>query len=397
MKKKHHHILFLIFLVLFEFAVYLSNDMILPALVDVVKEFNHTDALIPLSLSIFLFGSLSIQLLVGPLSDQYGRRITMFAGGFLVLVGNVLGMYATDMLEFFIARILQGMGPCFIGVAGYACVHELYDEKEAIHVISWMASVALFAPMLGPFLGSLVILFAGWRFIFMSTFLLAFIGLVGLWFTMPETLTKNKSVKMKLNLIFHNYLDLLKNRKFTFGSISFGFSFGAIMIWIASSPIILIHLLGLNKTEFGLIQIPVFLSFILGTFLLRYISKSFSSMNCLFIGFTITFVGSCLSVLFSLLNPQSLLLLIISISIFNLGYGILSAPFMRIILDSTRQSKGIASALSAFIYFTIAIAASAAFGLIYSVSLISFTLYIFVTLILSGISLLFMKPFKKLK
>ena len=383
MAKSNKNIYFLIFLVLFEFAVYMSNDMILPALIDVVKEFQVSESLVPLSLSIFLLGSLSIQLFVGPISDRYGRRYTMFVGGIIVLIGNIIGILASNMPNFFVARILQGMGPCFIGVAGYACVHELYKEKEAINVISWMASVALFAPMIGPLAGSTVMLFAGWRYIFVTTFLLSLIGLIGLWFFMPETLTNDKKIKIRLKPILTIYLDLIKNKNFIFGSISFALSFGSVIVWISSSPIVLMNLYHLNKSEFSLVQIPIFLAFILGTFTLRYLSKFMNSFKSLTIGFTITFISSIVTVLFSYFVPNNLYLIIAAFTCFNFGYGILSAPFTRLILDSTTQSKGMASALLYFMFFIIGSLFSAMFGIFYNETIFSFTLYIAIILFLS--------------
>ncbi len=334
MNKKY--LLFLIFLVSFEFSVYLSNDMILPALLDVVTEFKEPEELIPLSLSIFLFGSLSIQLIVGPLSDRFGRRKTLFVGGFIVLIGNILGIIAANMPTFFIARILQGMGPCFIGVAGYACVHELFNEKEAIHVISWMASIALFAPMMGPLLGSFVLYFAGWRSIFMTTFFLTLVTLIGLWFVMPETLTKDKAIPIKLKQTVHNYLSLIKNRKYIFGTLSFSFAFGSVIVWISSSPMVLMKLFQLDKNEFSLAQIPIFLAFVLGTFALRFLSHFKTPQQCLNIGFVITAISAVLVCLASFLYPTHLYLLIAIFSIYNFGYGLFSAPFTRIILDPFR-------------------------------------------------------------
>ncbi|WP_186644513.1 MFS transporter [Fluviispira vulneris] len=383
MKQNGKKIFFLIYLVLFEFAVYLSNDMILPALTNVVKDFNAPTSLIPLSLGIFLVGSLSIQLIVGPFSDRYGRRPTMFFGGLIVLIGNILGAVAPNMPLFFVARIMQGMGPCFIGVAGYACVHELYEEKEAVHVISWMASVALLAPMMGPILGSLIMIFEGWRMIFYTTFILCFIGLVGLWFYMPETLNKTKARPIHLISILKNYIEIIKVKRFLYGSLSYGFLFGALMIWISSSPLILQDMLGLNAIEFSLVQIPIFLSFILGTFILRYLTNLLTIERCMFIGLIICSFGFLTLIGMTFLYPTSILLLIISIAIFDFGYGILAAPLNRIVLDSTHHSKGIASALFYFISFAIGSSTCAIYGEIYNGKMFSFTFFICVIMLIS--------------
>lgn len=388
MNKKY--LLFLIFLVSFEFSVYLSNDMILPALLDVVTEFKEPEELIPLSLSIFLLGSLSIQLIVGPISDRYGRRKTLFVGGLIVLIGNILGIIAANMPTFFVARILQGMGPCFIGVAGYACVHELFNEKEAIHVISWMASIALFAPMMGPLLGSFVLYFASWRYIFVTTFFLTLITLIGLWFVMPETLAKEKALPIKLKLTINNYINLIKNRKYIFGTLSFSFAFGSVIVWISSSPMVLMKLFQLDKNEFSLAQVPIFLAFVLGTFALRFLSKFKTPQQCLHIGFSITTFSAILVCLTSYLYPTHLYLLITVFSIYNFGYGLFSAPFTRIILDSTPLSKGISSALLYFFFFVIGTIFSGVFPYFYNHTIFSFMIYITCIYIISLLLLFLM-------
>ncbi|MGY3804622.1 Bcr/CflA family efflux MFS transporter [Pigmentibacter ruber] len=391
---KKSHLLFLIFLVSFEFSVYLSNDMILPALVDVVNDFQEPEDLIPLSLSIFLLGSLSIQLIVGPISDRYGRRKTLFAGGLIVLIGNLLGIIAANMDMFFVARILQGMGPCFIGVAGYACVHELFAEKEAIHVISWMASIALFAPMIGPLLGSFVLLFASWRYIFLTTFFLAFITLIGLWFVMPETLPKNKIVPIKFKTTLANYLELFKNQKYFFGTLSFSFAFGSVIVWIASSPMVLISLFKLNKSQFSIVQIPIFMAFVLGTFALRYLSQLKSSTQCLKIGFVITTISMLVLCFTTFFFPKNLYLLISVFACFNFGYGLFSAPFTRIILDSTNLSKGISSALLYFFFFVVGTIFSGIFPSFYNQTIFSFVLYISIIYLISLMFYFFMEKEK---
>src|SRR4051794_23461464 len=72
--------IFIVFLVLFEFTVYMANDLIMPGMLNVVHEFNSIDAYIPLSLSLYLLGGMFLQFFMGPISDKVGRRLTMIAG-----------------------------------------------------------------------------------------------------------------------------------------------------------------------------------------------------------------------------------------------------------------------------------------------------------------------------
>ena len=78
--KKNFGYYFAAFLVLFEFTVYLANDMIMPGMPQVIHEFKANIEFIPLSLTVYLLGGASIQLLLGPLSDSFGRRKLMLIG-----------------------------------------------------------------------------------------------------------------------------------------------------------------------------------------------------------------------------------------------------------------------------------------------------------------------------
>lgn len=391
MISRSKNIFFLIFLVLFEAAVYLSNDMILPALPTVVKDFGKGESFIPASLGIFLFGSIAIQLIIGPLSDRYGRRPTMFAGGAVVLLGNAIGMFCPDMLSFFAGRIFQGMGTCFVGVAGYACVHELYKEKEAVHVISMMSSVALLAPLIGPFLGSLILINYEWRYIFATTFVLSGLGIFGLWLSMPETLSTQNKIKFNLTKTIDDYKKILQNKEFLLGTLAWGTTFGALMIWISSSPLILMNLMGLNSTEFSIAQIPIFVGFICGTFVLRALNRVFNLYQCVRVGISFCFIGFLLLIVMSIYFERSIVLLIGSITLFDFGYGILSAPLTRLILDSSNFPKGITSSLFYFIGLSIGSLASVLFGTVYNYKLSSFTISLTAIMLVSFVFLHLMK------
>lgn len=130
LKIKKTEIFFVIFLLLYEFSVYIANDMIMPGMLHIVKEFSVSDSYIPSSLSAFILGGASLQVLLGPLSDRYGRRIVMLMGVTLFVLSNIANGFANSIEVFMISRFFQGMGICFIGVIGYATIQEMFEEKK---------------------------------------------------------------------------------------------------------------------------------------------------------------------------------------------------------------------------------------------------------------------------
>lgn len=76
-------IIFACFLVLYEFLTYIANDMIMPGMINVVKSFNAPESIVATSLTVYVLGGASLQLILGPLSDAYGRRPMMLIGSCL--------------------------------------------------------------------------------------------------------------------------------------------------------------------------------------------------------------------------------------------------------------------------------------------------------------------------
>lgn len=98
---KYHPLLFPLSLVLFEFAVYLANDMIQPAMLKIVADFNTGIEWVPSSLTAFLVGGVVLQWLLGPLSDKHGRRPIMLTG-VLFFVISCLAILLVKNIEQFI-------------------------------------------------------------------------------------------------------------------------------------------------------------------------------------------------------------------------------------------------------------------------------------------------------
>src|SRR4029079_18246255 len=143
---KTPHVFFVIFLVIYETSTYIATDMIMPAMLKVVETFSASTNNVATSLTLFILGGASLQIILGPLSDYYGRRKIMLIGASLFLLSTIAISLSVSMHQFLLLRFIQGTGLCFISVIGYASLHELFDEISAIRLIALISNITILAP-----------------------------------------------------------------------------------------------------------------------------------------------------------------------------------------------------------------------------------------------------------
>lgn len=349
---KKQALIFACFLVLYEFLTYIANDMIMPGMIHVVHSFNATENMVATSLTVYMLGGASLQLLLGPISDAYGRRPMMLLGACLFFVFTLFIACSHSMHEFLVARFFQGMGLCFIGVIGYATIQEIFEEMDAIRLISIMANASILAPLLGPLLGAIVIHYTSWRYIFISIAVAALLALWGLWRFMPEPIGQMKrtgeltpKAKFSANKVLNNYKNLFTNKVFCLGTLATGLIGVPCLAWIALSPIILIVEAKLTVIQYGLWQIPVFGATILGNWFLHRLTYKLELKQIIIFGCIIMLIGTSLTSLLPYLYGNNYLYLLPGIILYFFALSILNAPLNRLCLFATTVSKGTASAV----------------------------------------------------
>ncbi|MFI4962452.1 MAG: MFS transporter [Legionellales bacterium] len=343
---------FACFLVLYEFLTYLANDMIMPGMIQVVTSFNAPLSNVATSLTLYMLGGASLQLLLGPVSDSLGRRPVMLTGALLFFLFTLLITRSNSMDQFLMARFFQGMGLCFIGVIGYATIQELFKEMDAIRLIAIMANAAILAPLMGPLLGAIVIHYTSWRYIFITIAFFALLTLWGLWRFMPEpigAIQRNgvliPKASLSLRTVFKNYSLLLANRNFCYSALAAGLAGIPCMAWIALAPVILIAEAKLTVIQYGLWQLPVFGATILGNWCLHHLSFTYKIKNIIILGSAILLFGLGLTALLPYLLGTSYHSILPGIIIYFFSLSIINAPLSRFCLYITHVSKGTASAL----------------------------------------------------
>ncbi|MCZ6913947.1 MAG: MFS transporter [Rickettsia endosymbiont of Ixodes persulcatus] len=201
-------------LIFYELPLYFAINMYLPALPEMSQAFGIKANLAQLTIAIWFFGASCFQVFLGPLADRFGYRKVLLNGGIFFIVACLICALTHHITLFLVARFIQGSVVSSILVAGYATIHEILDTEQAIKTLSWMGSITVLSPAIGPLLGTFFIKIIGWQNIFFFLATLAAIALYLLYLYMPKSEQKKQSLRIKPILI--NYRTVILSKKFVF-------------------------------------------------------------------------------------------------------------------------------------------------------------------------------------
>lgn len=346
-------VFFALFLVFYEFLTYISNDMILPGMYQVIDEFHANPSNIANAVTCFMIGGASLQFIIGPLSDTYGRRKVMLSGVVLFFISTFCLAIAHQMHQFLIERIFQGMGICFIGTIGYATLQEIFNDTDAVKLTALMSSISIVSPLLGPLAGSWIVLHASWREIFELIAILTIIALWGLWKFMPEPIGKTTkdgkliaSQPFNFKKITHNYKLLLSHSSFMKTLLTYSLMVVPCMIWIALSPVMIITQENSHSLyEYSLWQIPMFSAFIFANTLLQKWVEKFNLQQLMKKGMYTVIFALISSIFMVHYFGATYYAFIPSFVVYFFGYATASSPFYRQLFSLSPVPKGATAAL----------------------------------------------------
>lgn len=225
----------------------LATDIMLPALPDIGRDLAVSDPNDPQLIISMLFLGFSVgQLLVGPLSDCFGRKPIIILGYAIFIVGCVLSFVAEDLTTMLIGRILQGAGAAGPRIVMMSLVRDLYEGRAMARILSIVMSVFILVPAVAPALGQGILMVAPWPQIFMMLLVLALVGALWMALRQPETLAVQDRRAFSMAGIMSGYAEVLRNR-IAFGySMAAGLTFGAFLSYLNSAQQVFQDALGVG-------------------------------------------------------------------------------------------------------------------------------------------------------
>ncbi|WP_093801092.1 multidrug effflux MFS transporter [Streptomyces sp. Wb2n-11] len=231
----------------------LSMDMYLPALPVVTESLRSPAATVQLTLTACLAGMALGQLVVGPMSDRFGRRGPLLLGMVVYVVATAICAFAPSAELLVAFRLLQGLAGAAGIVIARAVVRDLYDGVEMARFFSTLMLISGVAPVVAPVIGGQVLRLTDWRGIFVVLTAVGVLLTLVVWKWLHETLPPGRRHEGGVGEALRTMRGLLADRVFTGYLLAGGLAFAALFAYIAASPFVIQEIFGASPQTFSLL------------------------------------------------------------------------------------------------------------------------------------------------
>src|SRR5436190_9431915 len=164
-----------------------SLYLLVPALPVLAGAFGSDISVVQMTVSLYMVGIACSQIIMGPLSDRFGRRPVLLAGLGLMVIASAACIFAESLPQLIAARFLQALGGATGMVVSRAIIRDLYERDRIGAMISLVIAVMMIAQMLSPLTGGLLETAFGWRAIFYVVTAASLVIAVIIALALPET------------------------------------------------------------------------------------------------------------------------------------------------------------------------------------------------------------------
>lgn len=320
-------------------------DLYLPSLPQLASFFETNASMTQLTLTTAMIGLALGQLLLGPLSDKFGRKIPLIISLVIYIISTILIVYAPNIESMIVLRVIQGLSSAGSVVISRAVATDLYRGREMTRFFGLLMTINGIAPIISPILGSLLLEYISWKGVFVF---LALIGVVVLFFCfrLKESLSVKNRLQGSIFSTFSTFGVIIKNRLFMSYVGIESFLLGAMFAYIAASPFILQSFYGLSAFIFSLCFGANGVALVIGS----NVGGKMSNGKALAIG-VLGFVVVALYTIAVLIIQPYWLFVEIGFFAMLLLMGITFPAISTLAMESERQYAGSASALLGFAPF----------------------------------------------
>ncbi|MFE5888932.1 multidrug effflux MFS transporter [Streptomyces sp. NPDC002285] len=231
----------------------LAMDMYLPALPEVTGSLHAPAATVQLTLTACLAGMALGQLVVGPMSDRWGRRRPLLAGLAVYVVATALCALAPSIGLLVAFRLAQGLAGAAAIVIARAVVRDLYDGVAMARFFSTLMLISGVAPIVAPLIGGQVLRVTDWRGVFVVLTVVGVLLAALVWRRLPETLAPQDRHSGGVGEALRAMRGLLADRAFAGYMLAGGFAFAALFAYISASPFVIQEIYGASPQTFSLL------------------------------------------------------------------------------------------------------------------------------------------------
>lgn len=322
------------------------TDFYLPALPALNKYFDTTASLVQMSLTFSMIGLAAGQLLIGPLSDRYGRKRPLLLSLALFCISTLGCLEAPDIHWFILFRLIQGLAGAGGLVISKSIAVDLYTGSELTAFFSMLGSVQGLAPICAPVLGGLLLEVTDWKGIFWILLAIG-VGLIILFLFFRESLPLERRQKGSIFGTYKNYIPAMRNAGFMRFVLVQAFAMGVMFTYIAASPFIFQEHYGMSPVAYSLCFGANAFAIMIGSLTVQFFRSALRAMHTGVAGFCAA--GLLVAAVFC--SDASVMLVEASLFVLLAFLGLILPSSTSLALSLERENSGNASALLGFIMF----------------------------------------------
>src|ERR1700682_4463858 len=324
----------------------LATNILLPSLPAMAASLNVSSAAVTSAITIFLAVFALGQLVVGPISDRYGRRWPVLTGFAVFFAGSIWCSLADDLPSLLAGRVVQAAGACATSVLSRAIARDLFSGAALGRAMALIMIAMAAAPGFSPLLGGALDHTFGWRSEFVFVGIFAAIGAIAYGAVLGET---HNSTRIPLNplAIARNYGSLISDRRFLIPAATVSLIMGGLFAMFSAAPRVLIEGLHFTPIQLGLFFAGTVMIVFAAGMLATKLAPRFGLDRSIQGGLVAAATGSIAILLVSIFSPTFLPFLA-AMSVFLLGMGIVNPLGTAQALSPFGEKAGAASALVGF-------------------------------------------------
>lgn len=327
------------------FGGLLGIDIHLSSMPSIMSYFKTDKGHMQQSISLFLLGLASSQLIYGPLSDKFGRKPVVLFGIFLASSASFAACFANSIEVFLFLRFLQGAGSSACMGLGRTMIADILQGDRLSTVGSYFTTILAFSPLLAPSVGGYLEFYYGWQANFFV--LGSYILLAGIFFFLacPETNKHIQEEPLKFKAIFKTYLSLFQKKLFIGCCLVAGVAMAANIAYATISPFIFQTEYHLTAIQYGWVTAFAGLGALVGKLFNPIFVNRIGGMYTLKFGIYLLSVAFAWLLVSRLLNLEWISLIIFGVFIAILSQSLISPNAMSYGLSPFHTRRGAASAV----------------------------------------------------
>ncbi len=322
-------------------------NILVPALPGLVNLLASDAGTVQLTLSLYLLSLATAQLLLGPLSDRFGRRPVVLGGLALAVVASFAAIATASIGALIATRIVQAIGASTGVVIGRAIIRDLYERDRAAAMIGLVTTAMVIAPMIAPLIGGVLDTAFGWESIFI--FIAVFSGAVLLWAIVVLPETRPASVAQRRGVLWQETRSLLGNAKFYGYVLAGALGSAPFFTFLGGGPYVVVTLMGRTSAEYGLWFAVTSLGYMSGNFTASRLSQRFGVDAMIVAGIGFELIGAVLTaVLVAGLPAAGPAIIFLPQMVISYGNGLLLPNAVAGAVSIRPQAAGTASGMTGF-------------------------------------------------